>query len=90
MSNAEKLSSRDILDAFDRFRRDGNYSDRLTIDRDVIETIVTSWSDDAERSGILDDIGRASDLMHRIANIKPISTPAGELGSVDTSVTSLN
>jgi hypothetical protein len=76
--DAGTAGARKILEAFGRFRRDGNYSDRLAIDHEAVEAIAASWNDDMERNGAADDVRKAAGLMRRIAKAKPISVPTGE------------
>jgi hypothetical protein len=90
MCSAESLCGRDILDAFDRFRRDGNYSGAMTIDHGIVDAIVSSYGNETAGSSV--GVEGAVRLMCHIARARPISTPPGEftkpghpgvLGSLD-------
>jgi hypothetical protein len=83
MRDIENLNSQDILDAFDRFRRDGNYSSGMVIDPTIVDYIVASCNVDTKRNKDDGKIRKTAKLMLGIIKAKPISTPPGEFTKPD-------
>jgi hypothetical protein len=89
-----RLDGDGMLEFFDRFRHDGDYRGRLSIDLGAAEAIVAPWNDAApgRSGGADDDIADAVGLMRRFAKAepKPISvapaefTAPGRTGRLDT------